>query len=229
MAPITLFSWWGEEMKAGLGWRGVGCRGEGETQPAESWRSGGRWLGGWVHVYNGDALSAALNCTLSPIGTQIRASHYNHLHSDHCTVQRCHYCTPLYVAAVRTWRRSCPAAVHAQPQHQKGHLELHGLLCYTGLAVHRDVFQLEVASVASLRAQICLFGVLVVLPDKLCSTDEALCSSHSPAPWLPQHSFALMCCRTTQNHCGQHPVELICTRSHWHRRKLWLRGKGGCC
>lgn len=132
MAAITLFSWWGEEMKAGLG---AGGRGEGETQPSEArllrvmaqWRE----VGGWLSVYNGDALSAALNCTLSPIGAQIRASHYNHLHTDHCTVQRCHHCRPFYVAAVRKWRRSCPAAVHAQPQHHKGHLELHVLLCYT--------------------------------------------------------------------------------------------------
>lgn len=186
-------------------------------------------VGGWVHVYNGDALSAVLNCTLSQIGAQIRASHYNHLHTDHCTVQRCHHCRPFYVATVRKWRCSCPAAVHAQPQHQKGHLELHMLLCYTLLPTHGDVFQPEVASAASLQVQICLLAVLLVSPDKLCSADEALCSSPSPSPWLPQHSFALMCCRAAQDHCGQYSVELICTRSHWHRRKLCLRGKGGCC
>lgn len=118
-----------------MGW---GCRGEGETQPAEAEAAeshgaveGGGEVSGWVHVYNGDALSAALYCTLSPIGAQIRASHYNHLHTDHCAVQRCHRCRPFYVTAVRKWRHSCLAAVHAQPQHQKGHLELHVLLCRT--------------------------------------------------------------------------------------------------
>lgn len=131
MAAITLFSWWGEEMKAVLEGVGVGVKGK---QPAETrlLRVMAQWgEGGWVHVYNGDALSAALNCTLSPIGAQIRASHYNHLHTDHCTVRRCHHCRPFYVAAVRKWRRSCLPAVHAQPQHQRGHLELHVLLCYT--------------------------------------------------------------------------------------------------
>lgn len=156
---------------------------------------------GWVHVYNGDALSAALYCTLSPIGAQIRASHYNHLHTDHCTVQRCHHRRPFYGTAVRKWRHSCLAAVHAQPQHQKGHLELHVLLCRThDFQRNGDEF-----SAASLRAQSCLFAVLVVSSDKLCSADEALCSSHSPSPWLPQHSFALMCCRATQDHRGQVP------------------------
>lgn len=147
----------GDEGRVG----GVGVRVKGKHSRQrlgcwESWRSGGREVGGWVHVHNGDALSAALYCTLSPIGAQIRASHYNHLHTDHCTMQRCHHRRPFYVAAVRKRRRSCPAAVHAQAQHQKGHLELQVLLCCTWLSTHGDAFRLDVASVASLRVQICL-------------------------------------------------------------------------
>lgn len=129
----------------------MSCRGEGEAQPAEgsAAESRGAVEGGrrvWEHVYNGGALSATLNCALSAIGAQIRASHYNHLHTDHCTVQRCHHCRPFYVAAVRKRRRSCLAAVHVQPQRQKGHLQLHVLLCYTRFPTRKDLFRREVAA-----------------------------------------------------------------------------------
>lgn len=188
-----------------------------------------------MHVYSEDALSAALYCTLSPIGTQIRASHYNHLHTDHCTVQRGGSGGGGDVAAMTAdlfmWPRrgNGGTAVRQLCVHQKGHIELHVHPCYTRLWAHGDGFQPPTTAGTSPRVQICLFVALVVSPDKLRSTDEALCSSHIPSSRLPQYSFALMGCRATQDHCGQYPVELICTRSHWHRKKLCLRGKEGCC
>lgn len=81
MAAITLFPWWGEEMKAGAA---VGVKGKHSLPDCWRWVSW-RSRGG---VYNKDALSVALYCTLSVIATQIRASHRNHLHTDQCTVQR---------------------------------------------------------------------------------------------------------------------------------------------
>lgn len=235
MAAITLFPLVGRGDE-GSGGGGGGCVCEGETQPSEALlaRVMAQWRdGGGSHVYNEDALSAALYCTLSLIGAQIRASHYNHLHTDHCTVQRGDVAAmtadPLMWPPQGNGGTAVRQLCRLERRIGKAHIGLHVLPCYTCVPTRGDTLQPEVAAAASLRAHICLLAMLLVSLDKLCSTDEALCSSHIPSPRLPQHSFALMCCRATQGHGGQYPVELICTRSHWHRKKLCQRGKGGCC
>ena len=60
--------------------------------------SGGAVEGG---IQNAGALSAVLYCALSVIGTQIRASHRNHLHTDQCTVPR--HDAPAITADLFIW------------------------------------------------------------------------------------------------------------------------------
>lgn len=134
MAAITLFPLVGRGDEGSGGGVGV-C--EGETQPSEAllarvmaqWRDGG---GG--HVYNEDALSAALYCTLSLIGAQIRASHYNHLHTDHCTVQRGDVAAMTADPLMWPPRGNGGTAVRqlCRLEHRigKAHIELHVLPCF---------------------------------------------------------------------------------------------------
>lgn len=120
------------------------------------------WGWGGGHVYNEDALSAALYCTLSLIGAQIRASHYHHLHSDHCTVRGGD------VAAVTAdplmWPRrgkggtAVPQLCTLQHSIGTAHIQFHVLPCYTCVWTRGDTFQAQAAWAASLRAHICLLA-----------------------------------------------------------------------
>lgn len=105
MAAITLFPLVGRGDEGsgggGGGWRGNTAVGgsAGESHGAvEGWGWG---LGGWGHVYNEDALSAVLYCTLSLIGAQIRASHYNHLRTGQRGQHGGHGCRAFNVAVAK--------------------------------------------------------------------------------------------------------------------------------